>query len=125
MPLNQGLLNSCMITIYHNNRCSKSRCALKYLTEKGIDFTIINYLETPPTELEIEEILKKLHIPAKDLIRKGEKVWKENYAKKDFSEKELIKILSENPILIQRPIIIHGKKATIARPLENIFDVLK
>ena len=113
-----------MITIYHNNRCSKSRCAIEYLKENNYDFKIINYLENPPKISEITKILKMLNIPAIDLVRKYEKIWKENFSDKKLSESKIVLILSENPILIERPIIVNNLQARIARPLQNIFDIL-
>lgn len=113
-----------MITIYHNNRCSKSRCAVEYLSKNNYDFEIINYLENRPTELEISNILEMLDIPAIDLVRRNEKIWKENFRDKNLSESKIITTLSKNPVLIERPIIIKNKQARIARPLENIFDIL-
>lgn len=114
-----------MVTIYHNSRCSKSRGACDILKEKGVDAEVIEYLKTPPTESEIVEILKKLDMKAFEIVRKGEEVFKSNFAGKEYSEAEWIKILAENPILIERPIIVKGNKAVIGRPTENILELLK
>ncbi len=113
-----------MIQIYHNNRCSKSRLGVAFLEEKGQEFKIIKYLEDTPTEKELKEILKKLNYTPIDLVRKGEKIWKENYKGKDLSDTEIIKAMVENPKLIERPIIINGNKAVIARPTEKINKII-
>lgn len=112
------------MTILHNNKCSKSRCALNILKEKNINYTVIEYLKDVPSEKEISDILKKLNIPAIDLIRKKEKVFQEKF-KAEFTEKEIIKLMHEHPELIERPILINGSKAIIARDEEKIYDFLK
>ena len=109
--------------ILHNSRCSKSRSALEILEKRGVDFEIINYLTTPPTSKELKEILGKLKMPAKDIIRKGESVFKENYKGKTLTEDEWIEAMVKYPILIERPIIIDGEKAVIARPTEKIEEL--
>ena len=114
-----------MIRVYHNNRCSKSRGACDILKANGIEVEIIEYLKTPPTENEILDILGKLGMKASDIVRRGEYIYKNNFAGKEFTESEWIKILSENPILIERPIIVNGDKAVIGRPLEKINEIIK
>ena len=113
-----------MIQVFHNNRCSKSRCALDTLTDAGKAFETVEYLINPPTEKELKTILKKLKMKPEDLVRKGEAVFKEKFAGKSFSDEEWLKILTDNPILIERPIIINGNKAVIGRPVENILTIL-
>ncbi len=113
-----------MIQIYHNNRCSKSReCVLHFKTIKQ-EVEIINYLQKPPSEFDIKELLVKLNIKAIELVRTNEKLWNDSFSKRELSENEIITILSENPKLIQRPIVINGKKAVIARPLEEIKQII-
>lgn len=114
-----------MIRVYHNNRCSKSRGACDILKANGIEAEIIEYLKTPPTENEIRDILDKLGMKASEIVRRGENIYKNNFAGKEFTESEWIKILSENPILIERPIIVNGDKAVIGRPLEKINEIIK
>lgn len=114
-----------MIQVLHNNRCSKSREAVQFLEEKDVDFQVIYYLENPLNELEINDLLKKLNLSVMEIIRTNENIWKENFKDKNLSEAELIKILAENPKLIQRPIIIKNDKAVIGRPLENLEKLLK
>ncbi|MFY7810162.1 MAG: arsenate reductase (glutaredoxin) [Flavobacterium sp.] len=113
-----------MIIIYHNNRCGKSREALEFLTQKGIEFEIVEYLKNPLTEIELQELIQLLQIKPIDLVRTKEKIWQENYKNIDFTEIELLKIIAENPILIERPIVVNGKKALIARPKELINNIL-
>lgn len=108
------------ITIFHNNRCSKSRCAMSILEEKGIEPEVRYYLDNAPSIEELRDLLKKLGMKAEALVRKNETIFKENFKGKTFSEDEWIEILSENPKLIQRPIIIKGDKAVVGRPPENI-----
>lgn len=113
-----------MITIYHNNRCTKSRCALAELEKSGKAFKVVYYLETPPNKSELEGIIQKLGIKPLELIRKGEKVFTENYKGKILTDKEWIDAMVAHPILIERPIIISGDKAVIARPTEKIKEIL-
>jgi arsenate reductase len=113
-----------MIKIYHNNRCSKSRCALAILEEKGEAFEIVNYLETKPDADELSVIIQKLGISAHDLVRKNEVVYLEKYKGKVLSEQEWIQAMVEHPILIERPILISGEKAVIGRPTEKIYTIL-
>lgn len=112
------------ITIYHNTRCSKSREACSILQEENIPFETIEYLKTSPTQSEIKDLLKKLGMKAEDIVRKGEPLYKEKYKDNKYSESEWVKILSENPILIERPIVVKGNKAIIARPPEKVLELL-
>ncbi|MES2811018.1 MAG: arsenate reductase (glutaredoxin) [Bacteroidota bacterium] len=113
-----------MITIYHNSRCSKSREGVCFLEDAKVDFQVINYLENTPTVAELKDLLKKLNIPALDLVRKKETIWVEYYKGKELSENEIIQAMVENPKLIERPIIVNGNKAVIARPTEKIKEIL-
>lgn len=113
-----------MITIYHNNRCSKSREGLGIIEKTGKDFQVREYLKAPLNEAEIGSLLKKLEMEPLQLIRQNEKLWKENYRGKNFSSKELIKILAENPGLMERPVVEVGEKAVIGRPASNIGGLL-
>ncbi|NRF41482.1 arsenate reductase (glutaredoxin) [Pedobacter foliorum] len=113
-----------MIKIYHNNRCSKSRCAMTVLEESGKEFEVVNYLETVPTVDELRAIVGKLGISAHELVRKSEVVYKEKYKGKVLSEEEWIVAMVENPILIERPILVSDDLAVIARPTEKIYDIL-
>lgn len=110
--------------IYHNTRCSKSRCSLQYLEEKGADFEVIEYLKTPPTADELKSILNKLGMKPEEIVRKGEKVFKENYKGKSLTDEEWITALIAYPILIERPIIVDGDRAVIGRPPEKVLELL-
>ena len=112
-----------MITIWHNNRCGKSRSALNILQEKGITPHVVKYLDTPPTAAEIRDVLKKAGIKAHDLIRTGEEEYKP-YKGKTLTESQWIQAMAEHPILIERPVVINGDKAVIARPPEKVLEIL-
>ena len=113
-----------MIQIYHNSRCSKSRECLNLLEHSGVEFEIIKYLENPPTFQQLEAIIEKLEINPIEIVRKKEKLWIEKFKNKTFTPNELIEIMVSNPILIERPIVINGNKAVIARPLERTTEIL-
>ncbi len=113
------------LTIYHNTRCSKSREACSIVEKMGITAEVVEYLKTPPSQNEIKQLLQMLGIKAQDIVRKGEPLYKEKYKDKNLTETEWIKVLSEHPILIERPIIIKGNKAIIARPPEKLMEFLK
>jgi len=113
-----------MIKIYHNNRCGKSRAGLKLLEDSGKEYQVINYLETVPTFEELKKIIDMLGIRPIELVRKNETIWKEKFKNKDFSDKELINIMIENPKLIERPIVVKNEKAVIGRPTEKILEIL-
>ena len=113
-----------MIKIYHNPRCSKSRQGVAILEEKTKEFEIIKYLDNIPSKAELTEIIALLGIAPIDLVRKNEKIWKENYKGKDLSDAEIINAMIETPKLIERPIIINGNKAVIGRPPENILNII-
>jgi arsenate reductase len=108
-----------MLKIYHNNRCGKSRETLKLVQENAEDVQIIEYLKTPPTEEE------KLTIKPEQLLRKGEAIFKEKFEGKSLSDEEWIRIMVENPILIERPIVIKDGKAVLGRPPENVLQLFK
>ena len=110
--------------IYHNSRCSKSRQGLQLLKEAGASPEIIDYIKNPLTAGEIKEILAKLNIPAIDLVRKNEAIWKEQFKGKELSDDEIIKAMSDYPKLIERPIVVKDNKAVIGRPAEKIKSLL-
>jgi arsenate reductase len=113
-----------MIQIYHNSRCGKSRECLAFLEKSGQEYEIIKYLEDVPTFDELKEIIKKLGIKPIELVRRKEKIWMENFKDKQLSDDEVIQAMILNPILIERPIVINGNKAIIARPLEKVVAIL-
>lgn len=113
------------ITILHNPRCSKSRATLNLLRKKDIEPEIIEYLESPPTTEEFKEILAKLSLGPRDVIRTGEKIYKQmELADTALSDTALITAMVGNPILIERPIVINGDKAVLGRPPESVLDIL-
>jgi arsenate reductase len=112
------------IIVYHNPRCSKSRQALSFLDQKGLDYKIIEYLKTPVSEQELKLILKKLRINATSLIRKGEDDFKQNFKGKNLTEQEWVLAMVNFPKLMERPIVIKGNKAVIARPYDRIETLL-
>jgi arsenate reductase (glutaredoxin) len=112
------------LKIYHNPRCSKSRNAVNYLQDKNIDFQIIEYLKTGLNPSQIKEIVVKGSFEIKDFLRIGEKIYKEKNVANIEGEK-LEEILIENPILLERPIIVSDNWAVIARPLENLIEKIE
>ena len=113
-----------MIKIYHNPRCRKSREGLAIIEKSNKKFEIVRYLDDIPSAETLTEIIKLLGIPPIQLVRKTEKVWKENYKGKELSDSEIIKAMIQNPKLIERPIIINNNKAVIGRPQENIISII-
>ncbi|MCK9563682.1 MAG: arsenate reductase (glutaredoxin) [Bacteroidales bacterium] len=114
-----------MTTIYHNPRCSKSRQTLALLEERGISPNIVLYLETPPDASTLRDLLKKLGIGARDLLRKGEDDYKaNNLADPALSEEQLIEAMVQHPKLIERPIVVNGGKAALGRPPEAVLEIL-
>jgi len=113
-----------MITLWHNPRCSKSRAALKLLTDAGAELTAFRYLDTPPTESDLRNLLEKLNITPFALLRKGERTAKELGLNPDMPDGDLITAMAANPILIERPIAVKDGKAAIGRPTEAIEALL-
>lgn len=114
-----------MVTIYHNPRCSKSRQTLALLEENGIEPDVVQYLDTPPDTDTLRELLSKLGISARQLLRTGEDAYKElNLADPSLSEDALIKAMVANPKLIERPIVVKGSKAVIGRPPETVLELI-
>ncbi len=112
-------------TIYHNPRCSKSRQTLALLEENGIEASIILYLEDNPSASDIKQLLTKLGISARELLRKGEEAYKTfNLADTSLSEETLINAMVEAPKLIERPIVVRGSKAVLGRPPENVLKII-
>jgi arsenate reductase len=113
------------VTILHNPRCSKSRQTLQLLEENGVHPTVVEYLNTPPDAKTLQGILKKLKMKPRDLMRKNEALYRE--LKLDdpaLSDQALIEAMVNHPILIERPIVIHDKQATIGRPPEAVLEIL-
>lgn len=113
------------VRIFFNPKCTKCRLTMDILNDKGLDTTVVEYLNTPPSSAELTEVLNLLGIEPRDLMRKHEKPYKENNLDNaDLSREQLIQAMVEHPILIERPIVINGKKATIGRPPEKVLDIL-
>lgn len=113
------------LTLYHNPRCSKSRGALELLEARGLAPTIVRYLDTPPDAATLEQLLAKLGIGARQLLRTGEDEYKAlDLANPALSDAQLIKAMVEHPKLIERPILVAGDKAVIGRPPEKVLEIL-
>lgn len=108
-----------MIKVLHNNECSKSRAVLEFLDENGVNFEVIDIIKDPLSPLEIKTLLKKLDLKASEITRTNDALFKEKFSQKERTDEEWILLLSENPSLIQRPILVRPQVAIIARPLEN------
>ncbi len=113
-----------MTKIYHNPRCSKSRQGLEILTKSGKPFEIIKYLDDNLSAKALKEIIALLGIKPIDLVRKNEAIWKSDFKGKTLTDSEIIEAMVNNPKLIERPIVINGKKAVIGRPPELILDII-
>ena len=113
------------LTLYHNPRCSKSRGALELLQARGLAPTVVRYLETPLDAAQLEALLGKLGISARQLLRTGEDEYKTlNLADASLSEAQLIAAIAAHPKLMERPILATADKAVIGRPPENILELL-
>ena len=113
------------ITIYHNPRCSKSRQTLQLIRDAGVEPGIVEYLKTPPSTDELDAVLKKLKLEPTELMRRKEATFKElQLADRELSRDEALTVLTENPVLIERPIVVKGRKAVIGRPPENVNELL-
>ena len=113
------------ITIYHNPNCSKSRATLELLKQQNIEPVVIEYLVNPPTPDMLKQLLKKLGLTAREIMRQKEQPYTDNnLSDPDIREEDLLEIMSLNPILIERPIVVRGPLAVIGRPPENIMELL-
>lgn len=117
-------MENATIAIWHNTRCSKSRDAFNYLTEQGFEFDTFEYLKEDLTEESLTQLLKKLNMKPVDLIRTKEEIFQEKYAGKKMTPKAAIKAMVKYPQLIERPIVVKGDKAVVARPLEKAIEIL-
>ncbi len=111
--------------IYHNPRCSKSRETLQLLEDNGVEPEIIDYLEDPPTPEELKRIIEMLGVPARDLLRTTEPVYKDADLDDDsLSDDEIIDAICEYPALMQRPIVVTGDRAIIGRPPSRVLEII-
>lgn len=114
-----------VVTIYHNPRCTKSRETLKLLEERGLAPTVIEYLKTPPSAADLDDILRLLEMEPRDLMRKQEPEYEEaNLADPGLTRETLIRAMVQRPKLIERPIVLANGKAALGRPPENVLKIL-
>ncbi len=111
-----------MLTVYHNGECSKCQELSELLQGKEVQYKF--YLHEPLSIEELQTLLTKLGVTATDIVRKGEQVFAEQYPGKQLSDNELLQAIIDNPILLQRPIVVNGDKAIIARPPKLVKDIL-
>lgn len=114
------------VTIWHNPRCSKSRQTLELLTANGVTPEIREYLKQPPSKAEVEKLIDMVGGDPTDLLRDGESEFKALKTKKaDMTKADIVKAISTHPVLLQRPIVVTGKRAAIGRPPEAVLSLLK
>jgi arsenate reductase len=112
-------------TIYHNPRCSKSRQTLELLRGRGVEPEIVEYLKTPPDAATLKAVLKKLGLKPRDILRKGEAAYRiGGLSDASLSDDKLIQAMIEEPVLIERPIVISGRRAALGCPPEAVLDIL-
>lgn len=109
--------------IYHNPSCSKSRQTLELIKKEGIEPEIVLYKKTPPSIAELKDVITKTGLKPLDVIRKGEKIFKEKYKGTEHTDDEWIEIMVAHPQLIERPIVIKGNKAILGRPPQNVVEL--
>ena len=113
------------LTIYHNPRCSKSRATLKLLHDRGLEPEIVRYLDTPPDPNILGELARKLNCQPREFLRTGESAWKAlRLDPEAVDDDHLLRLMSEHPIVIERPIVVCGNRARIGRPPETVLDIL-
>ena len=110
--------------IYHNPRCAKSRAGLQFLEENGYKTEVVNYMKDGITEDEVRSILQLTGMGAFELVRTQEELYKTEYKDKEIGEDEWVSILSANPKLLKRPVVVNGKKAILAQPANLIDEIL-
>ena len=113
------------VTLYYKPTCGTCQKVMKTLRDKGAEITAIEYLETPPSEAELDTILRKLNMEPEELVRKKESLYADKFAGKSLTRAQWLKVLNENPILIERPIVVMGDRAVVARPPERLAELLK
>jgi arsenate reductase len=113
-----------MITIFHNPRCGKSRECLAFLNQSKEEINVVNYLVNPPPFDELSKIIQLLQIKPIELVRQKESIWVADFKNKAMTDTEIIQTMREHPILIERPIVINGNQAVIARPYDKVKAIL-
>jgi len=113
------------VTIWHNPRCSKSRQTLQLIRDQHVEPEVIEYLKTPPSAEELEDVLEKLGMEPRELMRKKEALYEElSLDDPSLTRKPLIQAMLENPVLIERPVVLRGNRAVLGRPPENVLELL-
>lgn len=112
------------IRIYYNPRCSKCRETVALVSERGYTTELVEYLVTPPGKEELRSLLQKLGMKPEELVRKGEEIFKQLYAGRTLGDDEWLDALLAHPVLIERPIVVRGDKAVVARPPEKVLALL-
>ena len=112
------------VTMYHNPQCSKSRQTLALLAEQGVAANVIEYLQTPPDAKTLDQLLQKLGLEPRELMRTKEDVYQALELAEVTERARLIQAMVEHPILIERPIVVKGNQARIGRPPERVLDIL-
>ncbi|MDD5330795.1 MAG: arsenate reductase (glutaredoxin) [Sulfuricella sp.] len=117
-------MNPPAIRIYHNPSCSKSRSACALIAEREPGAEVVEYLRTPPTREELIVLLQKLGMKPAEIVRRGEEIYKQHFAGRALTDDEWLDALVAYPILIERPIVVCGERAVIARPPEKVLELL-
>jgi arsenate reductase len=113
------------VTIWHNPRCATSRRVLQMIRNKGIEPHVVEYLKTPPSVKEIKAVLAKLKLDARGLLRRKEPAYRsEGLDDEKVSEAAVLRAMTDNPVLIERPVVLAGRRAVLARPPERVFEVI-
>jgi arsenate reductase len=113
------------LTIYHNPQCSKSRATLALLQGRGLTPRVVDYLKTPPSSAELESIIAKLGIKPGQLVRQGEEIYRARYRGKTLTDEQWVAAMIRDPILIERPIVVLGKRAVLGRPPHSALELLR
>ena len=114
-----------MITVYEKPSCTKCREMNKFLVDQGIDFSKVNYYIEPLDEKKLSELIRKMRISPRDLLRPSESIYRElELGKKDFSDDEIVALMVKHPDLMQRPIVERGERAVLGRPVDNVKELL-
>ena len=112
------------LTIYHNPRCRKSREAIQYMEGRGVSLKIVKYLDQLFDVNSLGEVLKKIDMKPSEIVRRNEILWKKEYDGNNLSEDQILKLLVDQPRLIERPIVTLGNKGVLARPIESLIEFL-
>jgi len=125
MPALPGVSMKDTITVYEKPTCTKCREMDRFLRESGVDFSKVNYYLEPLSKKKLKELIGKMKITPRDLLRKSEPIYRElGLAKGEFSDDQIISLMAKHPDLIQRPIVERGDRAVLGRPTENVQALL-